>query len=269
MERATETRAAELEVALAAAREAATVLLQRAGSGVLRRKGRADLVTQADEEAERVIQHRIGAAFPGDGFVAEEFSTEHHVRGRRWIVDPLDGTVNFVHGHPFSCVSIALVDDEGPAVAVVHAPFLGEVFHAVRGAGAFLNGEPISVSDTADPGEALLATGFPFKAGKGEPGPYLELVGEAVLSTHGVRRCGAAAIDLAYVACGRVDGFFEIGLSPWDVAAGILLVTEGGGVVTGWNGDAGAPLETGSVLASNGRIHAWLRDTTGRYVDRL
>jgi hypothetical protein len=121
---------------------------------------------------------------------------------------------------------------------VIHAPFLGEVYHATRGGGAFLNGEPIRVSAAADPADALFATGFPFKQGKGDVELYFRLVAEVLLASHGVRRAGAAALDLAYVAAGRVDGFFEIGLSPWDVAAGMLLVQEAGGRVEGWPGDA-------------------------------
>jgi len=259
----------ELGVARAAAEEAGRILLDRAGADRIRAKGRADLVTEVDEAAERAIEARVRAAFPGDLFVAEEFSASASGIGRRWIVDPLDGTVNYVHGHPFACVSIALVDAEGPAVAVIEAPFLGETYTAVRGQGAFLNDNTISVSPVRDPAASLLATGFPFKSGKGDPGVYFELVAEMVLGTHGVRRAGAAALDLAFVACGRVDGFFEIGLSPWDVAAGILLVVEAGGRVTGWSGDARPPIETGRILASNGSLHPWLEETTGRYLSRL
>lgn len=259
----------ELEVALAAAQEAAGILLRRTGADDVREKGRADLVTAVDEASERAIQNQITSAFPADAFVAEEFSSAAAHSGRRWIVDPLDGTVNFVHRHPFSCISIALVDENGPAVAVVHAPFLNEVYHAVRGGGAFLNERPITVSETASLEASLLATGFPFRSGKGDPHVYMSMVTDLVLQTHGVRRAGAAALDLAYVATGRVDGFFEIGLSPWDVAAGILLVTEAGGMVEGWPGDAEGALVTGRIIATNGRIHDPLRAVAGNYVDRL
>jgi myo-inositol-1(or 4)-monophosphatase len=259
----------ELEVALDAAARAAGLLERRAGADHVREKGRADLVTAVDEAAERAIQARIARSFPDDAFVAEEFAAEISARGRRWIVDPLDGTVNYVHGHPFACVSIALVDDTGPRVAVVHAPFLGEIYHAVRGGGAFLNGDPIRVSGVSSAASSLIATGFPFKSGKGDAEPYFRLVAEVVLATHGVRRAGAAALDLAYVAAGRVDAFFEIGLSPWDVAAGILLVEEAGGRVSGWMGDVAPPLESGRMLASNGAIHEWLAEVTGRYVPPL
>jgi len=259
----------ELKVALAAATEAAGILTARTGADQVREKGRADLVTQVDEASECAIQARIRAAFPLDAFVAEEFSATPVSSGRRWIADPLDGTANFVHGHPFVCVSLALVDDRGPAVAVIDAPFLGEVFHATRGGGAYLNGAPISVSGVTDPSATLLATGFPFKSGKGPSETYFRLVAQLVRSTHGVRRAGSAALDLAYVACGRVDGFFEIGLASWDIAAGILLVGEAGGVVSGWPGDIASPLETGRIVASNGHVHSWLLDTTGGFVPPL
>jgi myo-inositol-1(or 4)-monophosphatase len=259
----------ELATARAATSDAAGIILARDGADRVRAKGRADLVTAVDEESERSIQRRLEADFPGDVVVAEEFTDRRVDHGRRWIVDPLDGTVNFVHGHPFVCVSIALVDDEGPVVGVVHAPFLGEVYHAVRGGGAFLNDLPIEVSGVDTLEESLLATGFPFKPGKGDPAGYMAMVTELVLSTHGIRRAGAAALDLAYVASGRVDGFFEIGLAPWDLAAGVLLVTEAGGRVTGWPDDRESPIVTGRVLATNGGVHAALGAVASRYVDRL
>lgn len=257
--------AAELRVARAAAEEAGAILAARAGADRVREKGRADLVTEVDEAAERAITARIRESFAGDAVIAEEFAGVERSAGRRWIVDPLDGTVNYVHGHPFSCVSIAFADERGPAAAVINAPFLGELYEAVRGGGARLNGAPLSVSRVTDPGAALLATGFPFKPGKGDPAEYLRLVGAILGSTHGVRRAGAAALDLAYVAAGRVDAFFEIGLSPWDVAAGMLLVTEAGGTVSGWPGDEAPPLESGRILASNGAVHGWLEGVVGRY----
>ncbi len=259
----------ELRLAMDAAREAAELIAARTGADQVREKGRADLVTEVDEAVERLVSARIRAAFPHDAVVGEELSSAAVTSGRRWIVDPVDGTTNFVHGHPFVCVSIAFVDDAGPAAGVIHAPFLHEVFHAVRGGGAFLNGAPIRVTPVADPARALLGTGFPFKSGKGNLDAYMQLVADAVRSTHDVRRAGSAALDLAYVAAGRLEGFFEIGLAPWDVAAGILLVTEAGGRVTGWPGDADEPLQSGRVLATNGGIHAWLRGLVEGYVAGL
>jgi myo-inositol-1(or 4)-monophosphatase len=257
--------AEELWVARRAAAEAAALLMGRAGADEVREKGRADLVTAVDEAAERAIVHRIRAHFPGDGIIAEESAANAAASGRRWIIDPLDGTINYVHGHPFACVSVAFADERGPAAGVIHAPFLGEVYHAARGGGAFLNEQPLRVSTVDDASGALLATGFPFKVGKGDPETYFRLVADLLGVTHGVRRAGAAALDLAYVAAGRVEGFFEVGLAPWDVAAGMLLVTEAGGRVGGWPGDTEPPLRTGRMLASNGALHAWLEQQVGGY----
>jgi myo-inositol-1(or 4)-monophosphatase len=250
--------AREAWVARVAAGEAAALIAARAGVETVREKARADLVTAVDEAAEAAILRRIHAYFPKDRIVAEETASAAVDGGRRWIVDPLDGTVNFVHGHPFVCVSIAFADDDGAAVGVVNAPLLGEVYHAVRGGGAYLNDRAIRVSAVAEPGNALWATGFPFKQGKGDPETYFRLVTDILLASHGVRRTGAAALDLAYVACGRVEGFFEIGLQAWDIAAGMLLVTEAGGRVSGWPHDQRDPLATGRLLASNRHLHDWL-----------
>ena len=259
----------EAAFALAVAAEAVALILARAGTGAVREKSRADLVTDVDEASERLIVERIRARFPADAVVAEEGASAAVATGRRWVVDPIDGTTNFVHGHPFVAVSIALVDDEGPAVGVVHAPFLGEVFHAVRGGGAFLAGEPMRVTGETELGRALLATGFPFKQGKGDLDQYMLLVADAVRHSRDVRRAGSAALDLAFTAAGRVEGFFEIGLAPWDVAAGMLLVTEAGGRVTGWPGDRDPPLATGRILASNGHVHYALAALVARWVERL
>lgn len=261
--------ATELRVALEAAAAAAALIVARGGAEEVREKGRADLVTAVDEAAERAVAQVIHAAFPDDRIVGEELSSEHVHAGRRWYVDPIDGTTNFVHGHPFACVSIAFADDDGLGAAVIHAPLLREVFHAVRGGGAFVNDWPVRVTEVDDPARALLATGFPFKRGKGELDAYMLLVADAIRQTQDVRRAGSAALDLAFVAAGRVEGFFEIGLAPWDVAAGMLLVHEAGGRVTGWPGDADPPLHSGRVLASNGRIHPWMEALTARHLPRL
>lgn len=261
--------ARELLVATQAAEAAAALLTERRGEQRVRLKGHADLVTDTDEAAQRLIIQRIQRTFPDDGIVAEEGDDSHTEEGRRWIIDPIDGTTNYVHGHPFACVSIGLVDEAGPAVGVIHAPFLGEAYYAVRGKGAFCNEDSIRVSGIGDAPGALLATGFPFKRGKGDADEYLRLVADALRTTHGVRRAGSAALDLAYVAAGRVEGFFEIGLSPWDMAAGMLLVTEAGGRVGGWPGDAEDPLRSGRLIASNGRLHRWMEELVGRHVPPL
>ncbi|WP_420128007.1 inositol monophosphatase family protein [Longimicrobium sp.] len=261
--------APELETALQAASAAAALILGRGGAEEVREKGRADLVTAVDEAAERTIAHVIRARFPGDRIIGEELSSERVHAGRRWYVDPIDGTTNFIHGHPFVCVSIGFADDEGLAAGVIHAPLLGEVYRATRGGGAWMNGARIRVTETDDPTRALLATGFPFKRGKGELDAYMLLVADAIRGSRDVRRAGSAALDLAFVAAGRVDGFFEIGLAPWDVAAGMLLVHEAGGLVTGWPGDADPPLHTGRVLATNGGIHGWLDALAAKHLPRL
>ena len=261
--------AREAWVARRAAAEAVLQIAGREGAERVREKGRADLVTEVDEAAERTIIERIRTHFPDDRIVAEESAATTGGSGRRWFVDPVDGTTNYVHGHPFVCVSIGFVDEQGPAAGVIHAPFLNEVYEAIRGGGAFLNGKPIGVTRQSDPSRALLATGFPFKSGKGDPETYFRLVTDLLRASHGVRRAGSAALDLAYVAAGRVDAFFEPGLSPWDTAAGLLLVTEAGGRVSGWPGDTEEPLRSGRVLASNGALHGWLEEIVGRHVPPL
>ncbi|MDQ3557379.1 MAG: inositol monophosphatase, partial [Gemmatimonadota bacterium] len=261
--------AAEAWLARRAAADAAALLLAGRSADDLREKGPRDLVTSVDEAAERLIVQRIRTAFPDDAIVAEEGGESGEDAARRWIIDPIDGTTNFVHGHPFACVSIAFADAKGPAVGFIHAPFLREVYHAVRGEGAFLNDRPIRVSGVREPGRALLATGFPFKKGKGNPEAYLRILADALQETHGVRRAGSAALDLAYVAAGRVDGFWETGLAPWDVAAGMLLVAEAGGRVGGWPGDEPPPLASGRVLASNGALHGWMEELVGRHAAEL
>lgn len=261
--------AAELAVARRAAAEAAALISLREGAERIREKGPGDLVTVVDEAAEKTILACIREYFPDDAVIAEESAARARPTGRRWIVDPIDGTTNFVHHHPFVAVSIAFADEDGPAAGVVHAPLLGQVFHATRGGGACLNDRPIHVSPTSESRRALFATGFPFKAGKGNPEAYLQLVAEVLRDSHGLRRAGSAALDLAYVAAGKLDAYFELGLGPWDLAAGLLLVTEAGGAASGWPGDQAAPLNTGRVLASNGLLHGWLEDVVRRHAGPL
>lgn len=259
--------AEELAVARAAASEAAALLVARSGADRVRVKARSDLVTEVDLASERLIVAKLRSRFPGDAIVAEENTSGDTASNsvRRWIIDPVDGTANYVHGYPFCCVSIALHDARGPAVAVIDAPFLGEVFHATRGGGAFLNDAPITVSSVTSGSDSLFATGFPFRPGKGEPEPFFRLVSEVMLNAHDVRRAGSAALDLAYVACGRVDGYFELGLFPWDIAAGMLLVTEAGGVAGPWPGDPQPAIETGRILATNGHVQSWLEEMVSRF----
>lgn len=215
---------------------------------------RADLVTDADRASEKIIVARLRAAYPAAAILAEESGRHEGTSGERWIVDPLDGTTNFAHGYPLFCVSIAYERDGELIAGVVHAPGMNETFAAERGAGAAFNGRPTRVSEIERVGDAMTCTGF-------HPADYeRNAVCFAAASRHtqAVRRDGTAALDLAYVACGRYDGFWEFDLSPWDVAAGTLLVREAGGTVTRVDGSPAA-LDARSILATNGRIHAELR----------
>jgi myo-inositol-1(or 4)-monophosphatase len=264
--------ARELAVARAAVARAAGEVRAGRGRGwaSLRTKtSLADLVTDVDVASERLLRQALQEAFPDDVVVAEETAPALAAAPRRWLVDPLDGTVNFVHGYPFVAVSVALVDADGPAVGVIAAPFLGEEFWAVRGGGAYRNGERLRTSGVDTPERALLATGFPFKPGKGDPHAYFALLADLTPRIHGLRRAGSAALDLAYVATGQLDGFFELGLAPWDVAAGLLLVQEAGGCVGPWPGRPGPPWERGDVLAGTQAVFAWLQEALAPYTPRL
>ena len=214
----------------------------------------SDLVTAVDHACEALIVEALAAERPGDAVVAEEG------RGRdrdgaewRWVIDPLDGTVNFAHGYPRFCVSIGVERRGEREVAVVYDPLLDELFTATRGAGARLGGRPIRVSGEAELGRALVATGFAYDDDRraANLGPFCAFARAA----RGIRRDGSAALDLCYVACGRLDGFWEIALHPWDVAAGLLIVTEAGGRVSDLRGGP-APRSGGQIVASNGRLHA-------------
>jgi len=232
-----------LSVALGAAREAAS--LQRARAGTLAsdrwsEKGTSDFVTEVDRESERRIVGRIRAAFPTDRILAEEGSGAEDPGGASatlWIVDPLDGTTNWLHGYPEYAVSIAALDAGGLSIGVVVNSATGEAFTAIRGAGARRDGRPIGVSRVSELRLALLGTGFPFKRTEMIP-DYLRVLGRALQTTSGVRRGGAAALDLCDVACGRLDGFWEHWLMPWDVAAGALILREAGGSFAGLPGAA-------------------------------
>lgn len=223
--------------------------------GQLDYKGRIDLVTDADRAAEATIRAEIATRFPGEGVLGEERgeSAGTGASRRRWIVDPLDGTTNFVHGHPFFCVSIACADDLGPEVGVVYAPHLDECFFAARGGGAYLNTEtiPLRVSAETELIRALLTTGFAYDQ---KTFPNVQRFARLLACTQGVRRCGAAALDLAFVGAGRYDGFWESGLNAWDVMAGALIVTEAGGRVTDYEGGQDW-VANRTIVASNGKIH--------------
>jgi myo-inositol-1(or 4)-monophosphatase len=245
-----------LTLAVEVAREAGDVLLAHLDVPLeIQEKGRrADIVTVADRASEAIVTKRLHAAFPRATILAEESGTTLGTSDERWIVDPLDGTTNFAHGYPLFCVSIAY-ERAGEVVAgCVYAPALRECFAAERGAGATRNGKRIAASQIQTLGEALTCTGF-HPADFARNGRFFEAVS---YRAQAVRRDGSAALDLAYVACGRFDGFWEFDLSPWDVAAGSLLVTEAGGCVTRVDGGRHT-VDGRSILASNGRIHEELR----------
>ena len=251
--------------ASAIAREAGARLREFFTQGVTTEyKGDADLVTVADRTSEKLIRERLAAAFPEHGIYGEE-GTRDRLEGEfRWYVDPLDGTTNFAHGFPQFCVSLGLEqrpiglapDKDGTLMAaVIYDPMRDELFVAERGRGALLNGKPMRVSRTPELYEALVATGFPSR--KRHASPNIHFYQEFTLRSHGVRRAGSAALDLAYVATGRLDAFWEFNLNPWDTSAGILMVEEAGGQVTDFSGGQ-FKLDSREILASNGLIHTEL-----------
>lgn len=247
-----------LAVALSIAHEAGAVVHQRFPRSALERvgfKGAVNPVTETDERVESLILARLRAAFPAHRFLAEEGGgAEWRAPGPPiWLVDPLDGTNNFAHGFPHVGVSLALVEDGQPVVGVVYDPLRGETFAATAGGGATLDGQPIGVSGVSRLADAFLATGFPYDR-RTAADNNVERLDHFLRRSQGVRRAGAAVLDLAYVACGRFDGFWEIRLHPWDVAAGVLLVREAGGKVTDFEGGPDC-LSGEFIVASNGRIH--------------
>ena len=241
-------------MAVAAAEAAGAVL--RDGFGRQHRieyKGEADLVTEADEEAERKIGEVLREAFPDHGMLTEEGGETEGQGDARWIVDPLDGTTNYAHGVPFFCTSIALERTGVVVLGVVHDPMANETYAAERGGGATLNGKPLEVSSTDEPARALLGTSFADRPEELETG--LDLFGRFAGLARGMRRLGSGALDLCYVAAGRLDGCYEQGYAAWDVAAGVLIVEEAGGKVTDHRGGGFDPEESEGLVASNGPLH--------------
>ena len=249
--------ASYLETAVEIAREAAALIrdsFTRRDSGEARfdLKGEHDLVTETDRASERLIVERLRSHFPTHAVVAEEGSSHEGASEYRWYVDPLDGTTNFAHGFPVFNVSIGL-ERAGELIAgVVVDPTRNEVFSAERGSGAFLNGRPIHVSATRSLEDSLVSTGFPSRKRHGNVN--IHFFYQLAMMSHGARRPGAAALDFAYVACGRLDVFWEFSLNPWDMAAGVLLVREAGGVVTDMHGSP-LNLRGPHCLADNGLVH--------------
>jgi len=243
-----------LEIAEKAARAAGDLLIaHRDEEHRIGFKGAVDLVTEMDERSQALIHSILSTRFPDHGFLAEEGLDSQDGSEYRWIFDPLDGTTNFAHGFPIFAVSIALQERGRTILGVVFDPPRDEMFTAVKGQGAHLNGRHISVSGVRDLGRSLLATGFPYDVRESAQN-NLDHFADFAVRAQALRRCGSAALDLCYVACGRFDGFWELKLAPWDVAAGILLVREAGGRVTDFRGgdqDIFGP----EVLASNGLVH--------------
>ena len=228
-------------------------------------KGFNDLVTEVDMRSEEVIKEILHKAYPQHLFLAEEshgaespYKQVQNCNDYTWIIDPLDGTINFSHGFPVYNVSIALMYKQQLQVAVIFDPVKNELFSAARGDGAKLNQTRIRVSKTQKLGMALIGTGFPFKYPSYQAA-YLQSMGKCMAKTAGIRRAGAAALDLAYVACGRLDGFWELGLQPWDMAAGILLIQEAGGYSGDFTQPKGNPLHSGHLIAANPSIFENLR----------
>ncbi|HTU83326.1 MAG TPA: inositol monophosphatase family protein [Candidatus Acidoferrales bacterium] len=245
-----------MQVALAVAEEAGALLLERLSRPreIHEKARRADLVTDADRASEALVVARLRDAFPRAAILAEESGVHRGTADERWIVDPLDGTTNFAHGYPLFCVSIAYERSGELIAGAINAPAMRECFAAELGSGARLNGRPVAVSSIAELAGAMTCTGF-------HPADFARNARNfAAVSARAqaVRRDGSAALDLAYVACGRFDGFWEFDLNPWDVAAGTLIVREAGGAVTRADGET-AELDARSILATNGKIHAELR----------
>ena len=257
-----------LNVAIKAARAAGSII-NRAALDVeavrISQKQVNDFVTEVDHASEQAIIDTLLGAYPDHGFLAEESGSERgnpkseHI----WIIDPLDGTTNFIHGFPVYCISIALQVRGRIEQAVVYDPTRNDLFTATRGRGAFLNERRIRVAKRTRLSECLISTGFPFRPGD-DFNRYLRLMGDVMQRTAGLRRPGAAALDLAYVAAGFSDGFFELGLQPWDMAAGSLLVTEAGGLIGNFTGEANF-LDQKECMAANPRIYGQLVPLLHKY----
>ncbi|MDF1536498.1 MAG: inositol monophosphatase family protein [bacterium] len=224
-------------------------------------KGEVDIVTDVDKAAQDLIEGEIRRRYPGHGILAEEGLDLAGSSGYRWIVDPLDGTTNYAHRFPVFSVSIAVAHEGETVCGVVYNPISDETFKAVRGKGASLNALPISVSGTATLDRSLLGTGFPYDI-RYTGDTNLHHFQNFAVRTQGIRRCGSAALDLCFVACGRLDGFWELNLKPWDIAAGALIVREAGGITTDFE-DKALGLDGSRVLASNRRIHEEMLEILG------
>jgi myo-inositol-1(or 4)-monophosphatase len=247
-----------LEQVIIAAKEAGSFIRDERKeldwSKVEKKQRFSDLVSYVDKEAEKLIINKVRDLIPGAGFITEEGMADYRSENYNWVIDPLDGTTNYLHGLPIFSTSIALMKKKVEILGVVYEINLDECFSARKDGGAFLNGMPIQVSKAARFDESLIATGFPYTSFDKMP-KYIEIITHLMAKTHGIRRLGSAAVDLAYVACGRLEGFFEFGLKPWDMAAGTLLVKEAGGKVTDFEGGEDFIFGVGSGLVSACSIH--------------
>ena len=244
-----------LNFVIQTARDAGSVLIDRLGRAQVSNKGDIDLVTEADLASEKLIIERIKSHYPRHAILAEESGASEEMAEKcdwKWIIDPLDGTTNYAHGYPCFCVSIAVEHAGAIEIGVVYDPSRDEMFAAERGQGATLNERPMRVSTIADLNAAMLCTGFPYNV-RERPNFARDFV-NFTMTAQAVRRDGSAALDLAYLACGRFDGFWEDGLNAWDVAAGVLLIEEAGGRITDYRG-ARLDIYTPKVLATNGHVH--------------
>lgn len=250
-----------LNFAIELARDAGQLLLEKFDRGIaVHKKGDINLVTEADLASEALIIERIKSYYPKHSILAEESGNAVVICGEntwKWVIDPLDGTTNFAHGYPCFCVTLALEYDGEIVIGVTFDPTRNELFAAERGRGASLNNKPIRVSPTEQLGDALLVTGFPYDFKKRED--FARNLTQFLIHSRGVRRDGSAAIDMAYVACGRFDGMWEEGLNPWDMAAGVLLIEEAGGQVSYYDGSKFSIYQP-PMLATNGLIHQQMAD---------
>ncbi len=255
-----ENQSKELRTAISAAQAAGAITLEKFGElshAEIKAKEFKDFVTDVDKDCEAAISSFITESFPQDSMLCEEGTVIKGTSGRTWIVDPLDGTLNFIHSFPVFSISIALKDvDNEMLTGVVYQPVLKELFTAERGRGAFLNGKKIAISSRTEKESFLMGTGLPFKEYHYLES-YIDMLKEVIHDSAGIRRAGSAALDLAYTACGRFDGFWEYKLFPWDFAAGVLLVREAGGTVTDFEGEPDV-FQRQSIIAGNSITHPLL-----------
>ena len=248
-----------LKVSEEAARKAGRLLKENINkSNEIYYKGAVDLVTPFDTKAQRTIFDYLSSFFPDHDYLAEEGLSQNKGAEMRWIIDPLDGTTNYAHHYPVFTISIALERKSEIVLGLVYDPMREEMFSALKGKGAFLNGKKISVSDIDELDKSLLATGFPYDVRISHKNNILHF-NNFIIRAQGIRRCGSAAMDLCYVACGRYDGFWELKLKPWDTAAGVLIVREAGGQVSDFRGGEFS-ISGSEILATNGSIHQQMAD---------